>query len=128
MVLLLGALYFILGVAFATLAGGSASNAARVTWNRLGFLISAVAFTLHIAYEHFRLSSSALTTAWHVSMAVALGAFALAAKANVHGYRTGSGHTQLLAFALVAWPLITSVPAFAVALMTAAVLGIRRRK
>ena len=128
MVLLLGALYFIIGVVFATLAGGSASNAARVSWNRLGFLISAIALTLHIAYEHFRLRSSARTVAWHVSLAVALGAFALAAKANVHGYRTGLGNTRLLAFALLAWPLITGVPAFAVALVTAAVLGLRRRK
>jgi len=127
MVLLLGASYFILGVGFATLASWSASNADRVTWNRLGFLISAVAFTLHIAYEHFRLRSSPLTTAWHVSIAVALGALALAINANVHGYRVGSSNTRLLAFALVAWPLITAVPAFAAALVTAAVLGLRRR-
>ena len=127
MVLLLAALYFVFGVGFALLARWSASDAGRVTWNRLGFLISALAFAFHIAYEHLRRRSSPLTTAWHVSIAVALGAFALAVKANVHGYTSGSAKTRLLAFALVAWPLITGVPAFVVALVTEVILGLRRR-
>jgi uncharacterized protein (DUF486 family) len=99
----------------------------RVTWNRLGFLISAVAFMLHIGYEHFRLRNSVLITASRVSMAVALGAFALAVRANVHGYRIGSGNTRLLALALIAWPVITGVPAFVVALVAATGLNLRRR-
>ena len=86
MVVLLGAVYFVFGVAFAAFAGRSASNSMRETWNRLGFLASAVAFALHIGYEHFRLRNSPLITASHVSIAVALGAFALAVSANVHGY------------------------------------------
>lgn len=126
--LLLGALYFLFGVGFATLASWAATNSTRVTWNRLGFLISAVVFVLHIAYEHFRLRSSPLIAASHVSIAVALGAFALAVNANIHGYRVGSSNKRLLAFALVAWPAITAIPAFVVALVTAAVLAIRRRK
>jgi uncharacterized protein (DUF486 family) len=124
---LLGALYFVFGVAFAAFASWSASNSMRVTWNRLGFLISAVAFALHIGYEHFRLRNSPLITASHVSIAVALGAFALAVSANVHGYRVGTSNQRLLAFALVAWPAITAVPAFAVALVGAAGLALRRR-
>jgi hypothetical protein len=128
MVLLFGAVYFVFGVAFAAFAGWSASSSMRVTWNRLGFLASAVAFALHIGYERFRLRSSPLITASHVSLAVALGAFALAFSANVHGYRVGSGNKRLLAFALVAWPAITAVPAFAVALIAAAGLALRRRR
>jgi uncharacterized protein (DUF486 family) len=127
MALILGAFYFVLGVGFATFASWAASNSTRVIWNRLGFLISAVAFTLHIAYEHFRLRSLPLITASHVSIAVALGAFALAVKANVHGYRTGSSNKRLLAFALVAWPAIAAVPAFVVALLTALALRWQRR-
>jgi len=127
MVVLLGAAYFVFGVAFAAFASWSASHSMRVTWNRLGFLISAVAFALHIGYEHFRLRNSPLITAAHVSMAVALGAFALAVRANVHGYRVGTSHQRLLAFALIAWPAITAVPAFVVALVAAAGLGLRRR-
>ena len=127
MALLIGALYFLLGIGFATLASWAATNSLRVTWNRLGFLISAVAFALHIAYEHFRLRSSPLTTAMHVSIGVALGAFALAVNANIHGYRVGSSNKGLLALALVAWPAITAIPAFVVALATAAVLALRQR-
>jgi uncharacterized protein (DUF486 family) len=127
MAVLLGAVYFIFGVAFAAFASWSASSAMRETWNRLGFLASAVAFAVHIGYEHFRLRNSRLTTASHVSIAVALGAFALAVNANVHGYRVGSSHQRLLAFALVAWPAITAVPAFVVALVVATGLGLRRR-
>ena len=125
---LLGAVYFVFGVAFAAFAGWSASNSMRVTWNRLGFLASGVAFALHIGYEHFCLRNSPLKIASHVSIAVALGAFALAVSANVHGYRVGSGNKRLLAFALVAWPAITAVPAFAVALVAAAGLALRRRR
>ena len=126
--LLLGLLYFLLGVGFATLASWAASNSTRVTWNRLGFLISVVAFALHIVYEHFRLRSSPLITATHVSIAVALGALALAVNANIHGYRVGSSNKRLLAIALVAWPAITAIPAFVVALVTASVLALRRRR
>ena len=127
MVVLLGAVYFVFGVAFAAFASWSASNSMHETWNRLGFLASGVAFALHIGYEHFRLRNSPLITASHVSMAVALGAFALAVSANVHAYRVGSSNQRLLAFALVAWPAITAVPAFVVALVAAAGLALSRR-
>ena len=127
MVALLGAVYFVFGVAFAAFASWAASNSMRETWNRLGFLASAIAFALHIGYEHFRLRNSPLITASHVSIAVALGAFALAVSANVHGYRVGTSNQRLLAFALVAWPAITAVPAFVVALVAAAALALRRR-
>src|SRR5262249_22158157 len=128
MVLILGALYFLLGVGFAMLASWSASDWSRMTWNRLGFAISAIAFTLHIAYEHFRVRSAPFVTASHVAMAVALGALALAVKANVHGYSAGSGNKRLLAFALVAWPAVTAIPAFVLALFTTAALTPRPRK
>jgi hypothetical protein len=127
MVLLLGALYFVFGVVFAAFARWSASSAMHETWNRLGFLASAIAFALHIGYEHFRLRTSPLVTASRVAIAVALGAFALAVSANIHGYRVGSSNKRLLAFALLAWPAITAIPAFVVSLVAAAGLGLRRR-
>src|SRR5260221_14768028 len=89
-VVLLGAVYFVFGVAFSAFASWSGSNSMRVAWNRLAFLASGVAFALHIGHEHFRLRNSPLITASHVSIAVALGAFALAVSANVHGYIVGS--------------------------------------
>jgi hypothetical protein len=60
-------------------------------------------------------------------LAVALGAFALAVAANVHGVWVASSHQRALAFALVAWPALTAVPAFVVALGAAAGLGLSRR-
>lgn len=128
MALIVGVLYFLFGVGFATLASWVTTNSGRVTWNRLGLLISAVAFALHIAYEHFRIRASPLLNATHVSTAVVLGAFALAVNANIHGYRVGSNNKRLLAFALVAWPAITAIPAFVVALTTAALLALKRRR
>ncbi len=126
-VILLGAAYFVFGIAFAAFAGSAGSNSMRETWNRLGFVASAIAFALHIGYEHFRLRNSTLTIALHVSIAVALGAFALAVSANVHGYRAGSSNQRLLAFALIAWPALTAIPAFLVALVAAAGLTLVRR-
>jgi hypothetical protein len=47
----------------------------------------------------------------------ALGRVGLAVGANVHSLLVGSSsqHHQLLVLSLVLWPLITSLPAFAVA-------------
>jgi hypothetical protein len=126
-VVLLAVLYFIFGVVFAELAGSAASNSMRVNWNRLGFVFSAIAFAIHIGYEQFRLRNPTLITAWHVSLAVALGGFALAVKANVHGYAVATTNRRALAFALIAWPLVTGVPAFLVALIAAAGLAFKRR-
>ncbi len=128
MVVLLGAVYGVIGIAFGAFARWSESNSTHVTWNRLAFLTSAVAFAVHIGYEHFRFGNSPRVTASHVSMAVALGAFALAVNANVHRLWTGSGNQRLLAFALVAWPALTAVPAFVVALVATAGLTLRRRR
>ncbi len=121
-------MYFVFGIAFAAFAGWSASHSMRVTWNRLGFLASAIAFAIHIGYEHFRLGNSPRRTASHAFIAVALGAFALAVSANIHGVRVGSSHQRALAFALVAWPAVTAVPAFFVALVAATGLTLRRRR
>ena len=126
-VILVGMLYAVVGIAFGAFAGWSTSNQMVVTWRLLAFFISAVAFAIQIGYEHFRLGNSPRITAWHASMAVALGAFALAVAANVHGVRVGSSHQRALAFALVAWPAMTGVPAFVVALVAAAGLALRRR-
>ncbi len=126
-VILLGALYLVTGLAFGAFAGWSASNQMRVTWRLLAFVTSAVAFAVHIGYEHFRLGNSRLRTAAHASMAVAVGAFGLAVAANIHGVWVASSHQRSPAFALVAFPAVTAIPAFVVALVVAAGLGLRRR-
>jgi vacuolar-type H+-ATPase subunit I/STV1 len=126
-VILLGVVYLVVGIAFGTFAGWSASNQMRVIWRLLAFLTSGVAFAVHIGYEQFRFGSSPRITALHTSMAVALGAFALAVAANVHAIGAASSNRGKLAFALVAFPALTAVPAFVVALLAAAGLALRRR-
>ena len=122
--ILLGAVYFIFGIAFAAFASWSASSSMRVTWNRLGFLASAVAFAVHIGYEHFSLGNSPRATALHAAIAVALGAFLLAVAATLHAVMVPS-HAPYWQFllALVVWPIITALPAFLVAVAVAAVLA-----
>ncbi len=86
------------------------------------WLVSGVGFAAHIAYGHFRLGNSPRTTAMHASIAAALGAGALAVAANLHEWMAASSYRPSIAIALVAWPLLTVVPAFVVAMVAAAVL------
>jgi hypothetical protein len=125
-VILLGVVYLVVGLTFGALAGVS-SNQMRVAWRLSAWLISGAAFAAHIGHEHFRLRNSPATLAVHVALAVGLGAFGLAVAANIHAQRSGSTHQGALALALVAWPLLTAVPAFVVALGAAALLSLRRR-
>ena len=127
-VLILGAAYSVIGFAFARFAGWAGSDQMRVTWNRLAFATSAIAFAVHISYEHFRLCSRPRVTAWHTSLAVALGAFGLALAANIHDLRSLSGYRPRMLIALVAWPLLTAVPAFVVALFAALALTFLQRR
>src|SRR6266516_4913870 len=113
-VLLLGAVYLVTGITFAALAHGAGSNQMRVTWRLAAWVISAAAFAAHIGYEQVRLRSSPGTTALHASLAVAIGAFALAVAANVHA-QAASVHQHSHTLALLAWPVVTAVPAFVVA-------------
>src|SRR5262245_64516381 len=108
--------YLVVGVAF---PNPSASNGTQFMWRLAAWLTCAVAFAIHIGLEHFRLRNSPRGTALHASVAVAFGAFALAAAANIHAITSGTGNRRLLAFALVIWPVMTGVPAFVVALFTA---------
>jgi hypothetical protein len=124
--ILVGMLYPAVGIASAALAGAAASNQMRSFWRLSAFVISAVMFAAHLAYERFRLCNSARPTAWHASVAVAVGAFALALAANIHDLWSASGYRPRMLIALVAWPLLTAVPAFIVALVVAAGLGVKR--
>jgi hypothetical protein len=124
--ILAGVLYLAVGVATGSLAGAAASSQIQFFWRLSAFVISAVVFAAHILYEHFRRRHTALPTAWHASVAVALGAFGLALMANIHDLGSASGYRPRMLIALVAWPLVTAVPAFLVALVVATGLGLSR--
>ena len=125
--ILVGLVYLSAGIIFSRLAN-TPSNHMRIAWRLAAWSTGAVALAIHIAYEHFRLRNSPLTTALHASAATALGAFDLAVAANVKGLLAASSHQRLLALALVAWPALTAVPAFVVAFTAAAVLARTRRR
>ena len=113
-----GAAYGLIGITFAL----PTSNA-RV-WRLAAWAVSGFIYVGHIAYERFSLRSRPLTTAVHVGLGVAIGGFVLAVGANVHAAITPS-HAPIWRyhFALIAWPILTAVPAFLVALVAAYVLA-----
>jgi hypothetical protein len=122
--ILLGVLYFVVGVGFGVLANTGVSDQVRFMWRLGAWAASAVVYAAHISYEHFRLGNSSRTTALHAGMAVALGGFLLAVAATVHSMMVPS-HAPYWRYliALVAWPIITGLPAFLVALTMTAVLA-----
>lgn len=124
--ILAGVLYLAVGTASAALAGAAASSQMRSFWRLSAFGISAVVFAAHLAHEHFRRRNTVLPAAWHVSQAVACGAFGLALVANIHDLGSASGYRPRMLIALVAWPLLTAVPAFVVAIVAAAGLRVMR--
>jgi uncharacterized protein (DUF486 family) len=98
----------------------------QVVWRVTAWLGSAIVFAINIWYEHSRLHSSPFSTALRASLAVALGAFVLAAGANLQSlWATASNHRSL-ALALVVWPIVAGVPAFVVALAASAWLNRRK--
>jgi hypothetical protein len=118
-VILVGLFYALVGILFAWPA-----EHARA-WRLAAWVVSAVAYAAHIAYECFWPRNAPRRAALHVATAVALGALGLAVGANLHSLSvpSTSGHRRLLLIALAAWPAITAVPAFLVALAAAALLG-----
>ena len=124
---LIGLFYLLDGIAFGVLAGSAASQQMRVAWRLAAWVTSAIVFALHIGYERFRLRNPPLVAALHTSLAAALGAFGLAVAATVHALIAPSGSSRtLFLVALLAWPVITAVPAFVVAFAAAFLLGPRR--
>lgn len=120
--ILIGVLYSVVGIVFAL-----PTNQVRM-WRLAAWAISAVLYAVHIGYEHFRLRNSPPATALHAALAVAVGAFGLAVAANVHEVWVAPSYRRGLAIALVAWPVLTALPAFIVALVTAYGLTLTRRR
>src|SRR5260370_34680051 len=88
-----------LGIAYALVGMVFAAPASHVqAWRLAAWVVSAIGYAAHIAYERFRLQNSPGSAALHVAVAVALGAFGLAVGANIHSLSAGSTnqHRQLL--------------------------------
>ena len=119
---------FLVGLAYLVIGLGTADLARHAggAWRLVAWATSAVVFLAHIAYERTRLRSATTRSALHAALAVALGAFGLALAATAHAVATAS-FRGAFAIALVAWPILTGVPAFLVALAAAAGLSLARR-
>jgi hypothetical protein len=115
--LLFGVAYFLVGRVFALPAGD-----ARL-WRLAAWMVSGAAFAAHVGYEHFRLRHPPRLVASHAAAAVAIGAIALAVAGMIHSLSATSTIRLSWLLALVAWPAITAVPAFLVALAAAALLA-----
>ena len=108
------------GIAYVVI--GRVPVPAAKVWRLAAWLASGVVFAAHIGYEHYRLRSSSRATALHTALAVAIGGFGLAVWGMMRSWSMGTGITPLWLFALVAWPAVTAIPAFLVALVIGSVL------
>ncbi len=127
-VVLFALVYCLAGILFGAQAGQAASHQMRTAWRLVAWVLSAVAFGVHIVYDQLRLRSPPRRTALHASSAVGLGAFGLAVAANVHAYISSAReHSVALALALAVWPVMTMLPAFVTALVAAILLAHVRR-
>jgi hypothetical protein len=123
--LLAGLTYATVGVVFGFLAGATASHAMNLFWRWGAWAVSGAVYAAHVGYERFGLRTSTGSMAFHVAVAVGLGGFGLAVAAGVHALFMPSRNMnlRLYALALVAWPVITAVPAYVVTLVLGAVLA-----
>ena len=119
---LVGAFYALVGILF------SLPTSHVQAWRLAAWILSAVVYVAHIVYQRVRASSPPRSAALHTALAVALGAFLLAASAVIHSLWVESSRLTLLLIALVLWPVMTAVPAFFVALAVIAAFDRLRRK
>src|SRR4051794_29992965 len=124
--LLAAAAYAAIGVVFAAVANAHGPGPAQRAWRLAAWALSAGVFAVHTWHEHAAGRSAARTVALPVALAVALAGFALAAPVALRAH-AAAGHGALRALALVLWPLLVGVPAYVVALISAALLARGRR-
>lgn len=120
--LLVGAAYFVVGRAFTW------PTAHVGAWRLAAWLTCGALFVAHIGFEHVRLHPPPRALAAHASLAVAVGAFLLAVAGMIHSLSRTSTSPLKWIVALVAWPAITAIPAFLVALLATTLLARLERK
>jgi len=119
-VVLVGLAYFAVGVVFAALAGAT-SGSTRIGWRLAAWLISAAIFAGDVRYEYARLDNPPATAALRAALAVALGAFAVAAVAYARSRIVDNSQRPFLLLAFLSWPILTGVVAFVVAFFAASI-------
>jgi hypothetical protein len=122
--LLAGGVYLVIGLLFGVMAGRAGSSAMRTAWRLSAWVASGAVYGVHILREQSLADRSPRATAMHAAAGAAVGAFGLAVAAGLHRLFVSSGaDVRLFGLALVAWPVITFLPAFVVALGASLVLA-----
>lgn len=120
-ILLAGAAYVLVGTGTAIVAGMAPSSAGVKGWRFAAWLLSVVVFAVHFAIERDR-DGRRMSVAARVALAVGIGAFGVAALGPLRMHWTEPARLKLVMLSLVAWPVLTGVPAFVVALVGGIVL------
>jgi len=122
-VVLIGLVYLAISLASIALDRAATTPQGHFAWRLSAWMASAIVFAAHIAYEHLRLHNTTRVLARNVGLAVAVGGFLLAVSAMINALRTPR-HPPLVLYviALVTWPVLTGVPAYAVAFVVGKVL------
>lgn len=114
--LLAAAAYVVAGIGTAALAGMTTSAGGVKGWRAAAWLLSLAVFAIHFAIEHRRRVRPS-SVALQVALAVSLGAFGVAALGPLRAHWADPSRLRLALLSVVAWPVLTGVPAFLVALL-----------
>ena len=117
MTFLVGLVYFVVGWSFAL------PTTHAQAWRYAFWIVSATVYAAQIFYEHRTRRSPARLLAWRAGLASAIGGFGLAVAGLIHDLVTRSAIRPLFFVALVAWPILTGVPAFVGAWIAALLLA-----
>lgn len=115
-ILLAGAAYVLIGTGTSILAAASPSSVGGRGWRLAAWVLSLIVFGVHLAIERRR-DPRPVRAAARVALAVAIGAFGVAALGPVRMHWGEPARLKLIMLSLVAWPLLTGVPAFVVAFL-----------
>lgn len=126
MLVLASAGYVVAGSGLATLTGLASSPAGVKAWRLSSWILSLLIFGCHFAGER-RLRARPVLSATIVACAVALGALGVAALGPLRAHWGDPARSRLIMLSIVAWPLLTGVPAFLVALGARIVVDRARR-
>ena len=83
--ILVGLVYLVIGRIFAV------NHELLRKWRLAAWVLSAIAYGVHIWYEHVRLRSPPRSTAGHVALGIAIGAFGIAVAGMLHSLSAGTG-------------------------------------
>lgn len=110
------------GIAYVAIGRFFPNPATNQFWWRLGaWILSAIIFAIHVAIE-YRRGGPAWRVARNAAIGTAIGGFGLAAWAMVYNGMRGTAHPGTWGLALVLWPVITAVPGFILAYLSATLL------